>query len=856
MSLLFASIVISHLLKVGKALSRIKIISNPYQRSTTFQSWKGEWEDLGKGNNPNSSLLSKQFAQGFFPFKVYEIVGQIIEEYGHEGEVTEIVFEGPDDEWKELSVACSAPGLDGQIVLTRGDRALANARDILPYVKTEFNSVYPIFANYLDGRPDSADLIKKFREATSDDVPICVVGNYSSGKSTFINALLGIELLPSGDKPLTSRIFKIERSDQEDRASIEVDYMQDRMVVSFGANSANVRVPEPIGELARAIIAAIPEGDASPIIVRVRKVLTLINESKSNEEGLGSLVEVKIPYKRAEWMGDRRFVIFDTPGSNSNSNAHHFQVLQEAMRGMSDGLPIYVAEYSALDSNDNAELYDEIKRIEALDERFAMIVVNKADSADLPEGSFSEEEKEEIRNYAVVKNLYAQGVFFVSSIIGLGAKTKGELFDRYYDRCFQQHNGSYEDPEDRFYTKLYEYDIMPEQLRASMLEEASACPNLLLSNSGLFSIECGIEDFASKYSVYNKCFQSDALLDELIEVTDEELEKAALKTEESRRLGESDLDQGRADRLNKLQTVTEELSERARSEYYSHMGEYNYTEGLLLSTEALCAWEEELTDAQQKNTGVEEKSHEARVVRDTAMRKLREHMANIVDSRDLLGLGDLVSSLIDDVPRIAEAYADENDARRSADLFASEDLLKRIREHFDSSLNEAMDAVEARSKQYWDSRVEECRASLLSAVSEGEGIDENRQAILKSIIMNFASLDLNDASPEIMEIRSPFNPDKLWKAPISIQHNMELSRRIRQWRLAMEPAHEESFVKWLRNLVSELTDNIVNLNPELRKKLEFIRQNERDLEDLQIKRNRLRRAEEHVSSLMAWRGEA
>lgn len=125
-----------------------------------------------------------------------------MDEYGHEGETTEIVFEGPDDEWTELSNVCAAPGIENRIKLTRGERALANARDILPYVKDEFDSVYPIIASYADSHEEIYELLKMFRAASSDDVPVCVVGNYSSGKSTFINALLGIELLPSGESRL------------------------------------------------------------------------------------------------------------------------------------------------------------------------------------------------------------------------------------------------------------------------------------------------------------------------------------------------------------------------------------------------------------------------------------------------------------------------------------------------------------------------------------------------------------------------------------------------------------------------------------------------------------------------------
>jgi len=70
-------------------MARIKITSNPYQESTTFQSWdeiKGEWIDIDQNSNSNSRLLSAELRTGFFPFKVRQIVDVLINEYGSDTE--------------------------------------------------------------------------------------------------------------------------------------------------------------------------------------------------------------------------------------------------------------------------------------------------------------------------------------------------------------------------------------------------------------------------------------------------------------------------------------------------------------------------------------------------------------------------------------------------------------------------------------------------------------------------------------------------------------------------------------------------------------------------------------------------
>ena len=86
-------------------MTKIKIISNPYKKEIKYQNWNertSSWEDITVESDPNSKLVSKEFKDGFFPFKVKKIVDQIINDY--QPEKIEIVFEGTDDEFNELSM--------------------------------------------------------------------------------------------------------------------------------------------------------------------------------------------------------------------------------------------------------------------------------------------------------------------------------------------------------------------------------------------------------------------------------------------------------------------------------------------------------------------------------------------------------------------------------------------------------------------------------------------------------------------------------------------------------------------------------------------------------------------------------
>ena len=237
------------------------------------------------------------------------------------------------------------------------------------------------------------------------------------------------------------------------------------------------------------------------ITKRMNKTLYIINQY--NDDTMSNLIEITISFNGGLWeQTNTRFVILDTPGSNSASNKDHSEVLEKALEGLTNGLAIYVSEYDTLDSMDNKHLYDKIKEMKELDSRFTLIVVNKADENDLPvEGYYSREKADEILNYTVPKNLYTEGIFFVSSILGLGSKTEGKFISKHLNRVYRKTKFLFDDIEDEDYTVLYRYNIMPEQLKARTIRNSeNAKEDLVYINSGLYSVEQEIQNFANRYA--------------------------------------------------------------------------------------------------------------------------------------------------------------------------------------------------------------------------------------------------------------------------------------------------------------------------------------------------------------------
>ena len=173
-------------------MEKVKIISNPYLRKNTFQIFKrssGEWTDINAENNPNSKLISKELTEGFFPFKVNKIFDEIIREYGIGNERLELYFEGTKADYQELKQVCEKNSRYDHIELKPGKVYLLNAEEILPQIIDTFKELLPIIHQGEFKTKELTHHLDRFIDATNDVIPLCVMGNYSAGKSTFINRL-------------------------------------------------------------------------------------------------------------------------------------------------------------------------------------------------------------------------------------------------------------------------------------------------------------------------------------------------------------------------------------------------------------------------------------------------------------------------------------------------------------------------------------------------------------------------------------------------------------------------------------------------------------------------------------------
>lgn len=353
-------------------MNKVKIVSNPYEKKVIFERWSDQfnsWVTIDQDTNANSKLISNEFQSGFFPFKVYEIVNQIIAEYSVPDEKLLISFSGSDDEFQELENLLFDTKFEN-IELEKTENYLENARDVLPEINNIFKKLDPLITkNIEDESGEIQQQLKRFSDASNDIVPICVLGTYSAGKSTFINSLIGCELLPSAETPVTAKVYKLSSTNQKDRASVRFTFKGEEVRIQVRADKLVFDSLEVEDELIDSINLAIHEEKVSSIIEKVHIILEELNDYSDSE--IGDLIEIEIPFGRSTLDEvNYQIAIFDTPGSNSSTNLQHSDVLDKSMKGMSNGLPIFVTDSSSMDSTDNDNLKDKLKKVSGLDSRF------------------------------------------------------------------------------------------------------------------------------------------------------------------------------------------------------------------------------------------------------------------------------------------------------------------------------------------------------------------------------------------------------------------------------------------------------------------------------------------------------
>lgn len=494
----------------------IKITYNPYDNHIKFiislDSGK-VWQELAD----TSELLKYQNQECVFSNCVEDIVSYINQYQNSSLEGLCIQFVGTGDDFSILEEVVKSENRNSNKkgkILTEYVGVYKSADESIEIIRSAYNRISSEFEDYLPGNKkyetntsyaEIGDLINLFTDTVSSDIPICVIGTYSVGKSAFINAIIGDEILPSKVDPCTAKDVKVESGTE---VSFSIEYKGEP--ITYVINPGHIESRDEESEFAEEFRKAICEhcvflGKNSNEILH--DILIALNESEKTFPPIADVgwnISIRLPFVNSILKQDKcKIIIFDTPGSNnSDIDQHaHRESLEKMMGKQTNALPIFVMDRNQVISNDNNEvksLLDENRK--GFSNPNCLIVFSKAEN--IPTSAFSQPIPPAFLNW------HGKATFlYVCAVGAIGEKKRDE---RWLDPEYQDGYKDWKLKYNSDHRTLPSHNIVPcgrvmdTNTRALISDELYA--------TGIPSVEDEINYYVQRYANYKKCVSGSKLL--------------------------------------------------------------------------------------------------------------------------------------------------------------------------------------------------------------------------------------------------------------------------------------------------------------------------------------------------------
>lgn len=443
-------------------MNHIAITHNPFLVETEF---------LINGHSPSESSNITAYGSKRLQLWVEQIFDDLQVLFNGSNDFL-IEFTGVESDFNDIKEAANNAIQKGMCVELRFN-PVAPAEERLEKIKalmTRVSEESPKFANYLA----NSDLKAKqdFEDALNNDFDAYVVATMSSGKSTFINAMLGQDLLPAANEATTATIAHIF----DDKTQGNTFYGE-----RFDSNGNRIEHLESVD------LATMKEWNAD-VETKTIKLNGNIRAIKENN--------------------NVRLVLTDTPGPNNSQDPEHQRTtlgfIQDSKR---NPLIIYVLNATQLGTNDDAQLLRLVadtmsKGGKQSKDRF-LFVVNKMDMFDPERGENIEEALNRVKNYLEENGIHDPNLFPVSARMAYLLRKQGELTRAERNDKTKIADLLLEEPSMAF----PQYMSVSTSAMSAMQEKAQHDEALqdqsmwrALLNSGLPGVEAVIDEYINKYS--------------------------------------------------------------------------------------------------------------------------------------------------------------------------------------------------------------------------------------------------------------------------------------------------------------------------------------------------------------------
>ena len=368
------------------------------------------------------------------------------------------------------------------------------------------------FAEQID--EERNNIHDKIDSLKDNAVSLCFTGVYSAGKSTLINALLGYKILPEKITSETAKMFcisspkpgeNVKVSFEIDRTYAVLEWINDRSCFHFvqGPHESESKTKIQM-EVDRVCGEKLPQHD------QIRAILTMLN----NMDDVSADIRIRFPV--ALDSANVQYVIYDTPGTDSNY-AEHQTVLMDALSEQKQSILIFVAAPNKTEGSGNNALLKYLKEAEeknsktSIDIGRSLFVINWADCID--SDARRDLQHEEIKykdDDAFSIRLADKKLFFISAKYGYAARAvKNKIATEKDESDFNKgltnmtdKFGGYCYRENRCAMSEFATNRMNERCEKALQEaqERKDDISVLEVAAGLYALESEILQYGEKYA--------------------------------------------------------------------------------------------------------------------------------------------------------------------------------------------------------------------------------------------------------------------------------------------------------------------------------------------------------------------
>lgn len=443
-------------------MNRIAIRHNPFLVETEF---------LINGNSPSESSNITAYSTKRLQVWVEQIFDDLQALFNGSKDFS-IEFTGVESDFNDIKIAADNAVQKGMCVELKFN-PVAPAEERLEKIKALMDRVSkesPKFVGYLT---NSDQKVKQdFEDALNNDFDAYVVATMSSGKSTFINAMLGQDLLPAANEATTATIAHIF-----DDKSQGGDFYGERH-------------------------------DSNGNLIEHSDTVDLATMKAWNTDPETKTITLKGDIRAIKESSNVRLVLTDTPGPNNSQDPEHQRTtlgfIQDSAR---NPLIIYVLNATQLGTNDDCQLLGMVADImskggKQSKDRF-LFVVNKMDMFDPELGENIEKALNRVKNYLEENGIHDPKIYPVSARMAYLLRKQGELTRAERGDKTKIADLLLEEPSMVF----PQYMSVSTSVMSAMQEKAKHDEALqdkamwrALFNSGLPGVEAVIDEYINKYS--------------------------------------------------------------------------------------------------------------------------------------------------------------------------------------------------------------------------------------------------------------------------------------------------------------------------------------------------------------------